>query len=135
MKKFFILFFGVVIVFMSSCSNFNTNNVNLESAGEIENLYSSNEYLDIDNIIARGEGFIDISDEEFIKKANTITLATTESDLTELFGKSFGMQKETNINTCYYFNDHYFLSVLPGVTVTICDIYNQEDVTVIASIE
>ena len=123
------------IIFMSACTKENTYTTNTERTIEIENMYISNSKLKIDAIIAKGEGFVDITSEDFIKKANTVTLETTEVELIEIFGQPFGFSEETSINNCYYFNETYFLNILPGVSVTVCEINNPEKIRVIASIE
>ncbi len=134
--KILCLFIVVLtIITMSACTRETTNIINNDMTIESDNMYISNSKTKIEAIVANGEGFVDISSEDFIKKANAVTLETTEVELIEIFGEPFGFEEETSINSCYYFNDTYLLHVLPGVIVTVCEISNPEKIRVIASIE
>lgn len=63
------------------------------------------------------KGYLNISNEDFIKKVNQVTANTTYDELIEIFGESPYVVLETGVNLLTYYNDEYSFILSPGVDV------------------
>ena len=67
------------------------------------------------------EGYLDISNEEFVKKVNQVTINTSYAELINIFAKSPYVVLETGVDKLVYFNDAYTLVITPGLGVYLLD--------------
>lgn len=73
----------------------------------------------IEAIVSGTLGRVELTDEEFLNKAYTLTCDVSYLELTRLFGEAPYTESWDGIETYYYFNDEYVLFIEEGIQVSL----------------
>lgn len=125
-----ILFVILICVFVFTfCISLKSNNTlkEVDSVMQEENsVISQYGIIDVNNwesetlnneFFYADKGYLNISNEDFIKKVNQVTANTTYDELIKIFGESPYVVLETGVNLLTYYNDEYSFILSPGVDV------------------
>ena len=116
---FFI--FGFCIFIKSNKSFKKTNYVTQENFSCINQHEITDEnnfeFETFNNEATNNKGYLDISNEDFIKKANQVTVNTTYDELINIFGEHPYVVLETGVSLLTYYNDKYSFALSPGADV------------------
>jgi hypothetical protein len=132
MKKILLLIVCCVFI-LSSCQHF-TKAPQKESNAEQEKTYveeePKNKKADIpylEDIISQKQGYVNISDDEFLQKARELELLYTTDNSIEIFGSEpYDDPNYSGVSVSYYFNDNYILSKQLDVSIVVCEIDTQQ---------
>lgn len=91
----------------------------------LDTLYNSRQ-TEIDFVVTGTVGKVDLSNEEFLKKAYTLSNDMDYKELCDVFGCSACLGSSSAIRTYYYFNDEYVLVIEEGIQVSLRKIYDPE---------
>ncbi len=91
----------------------------------LDTLYNSRQ-AEIDYVVTGTVGKLDLSNEEFLKKAYTLSNDMDYKELCDVFGCSPCLGSSSAIRTYYYFNDEYVLVIEEGIQVSLRKIYDPE---------
>lgn len=91
----------------------------------LDTLYNSRQ-TEIDFVVTGTVGKVDLSNEEFLKKAYTLSNDMDYKELCDVFGRSPCLGSSSAIRTYYYFNDEYVLVIEEGIQVSLRKIYDPE---------
>jgi hypothetical protein len=91
----------------------------------LDTLYNSRQ-TEIDFVVTGTVGKVDLSNEEFLKKAYTLSNDMDYKALCDVFGRSPCLGSSSAIRTYYFFNDEYVLFIEEGIQVSLRKIYDPE---------
>ena len=91
----------------------------------LETLYDSRQ-REIDGIITGTDGRVDLTDDEFLNKAYTLTNDMSYKELCDVFGKPPFVSNASGFETYYYFNGEYVLFVEKDIRICLRKISDKD---------
>ncbi len=95
------------------------------------NFEQKEQSMDLSIYINNGGGFINIDDDEFIRKSKSVNKNTTYNELVDIFGEEPGDIKERAYDDYFYMNDNYLLRYHYGYGVVLFEFSNPQNYLVI----